>query len=165
MAMCPICRDYDGSPASVEGHISGCRDEDHQGEWGSAWREEIAGPFEAEEVDGDPSGDDGTDDANTSGVEGGVDGDELRDDAGSEGPSQIDVETASSTATGEKGVGEGVGTEIDPATALLVATALFALFVVVGAVLSDDDDGDDPAESDQEQSAQEPAQPEVPLFA
>lgn len=164
MAMCPICRDYDGSPASVEGHISGCRDEDHQGEWGSAWRDEIAGPFEAEEVDGDPSGGDGTDDASTSDVEGGVDGEELRDGAGSEGPSQIDVETATSTATDERGVDEGLGTEIDPATALLVATALFALFVLVGAVLSDDDGSDEPTESDQEESADETDEPDVSLI-
>lgn len=160
MATCPICRNYDGSPASVEAHISGNRDENHQGEWGSAWRDEITGPFEDVEVDDDPSGNDGSSDVSTSDV----DGEELRDDSGSEGSSHDDVEMGSLFATDGSDVADQAGTEIDPATALLVATALFALVVIVGAVLSDDDDAGEPAESDQEESADETDEPDVSLL-
>lgn len=157
-AVCPICREYNGPPASVEAHISGNRDEDHQGEWGSAWRDEIAGPFE--ETDLDPSGDGGTNDVSTSDV----DDSEVRSEAGIEAPFGDGVEATSSAATDDSEVVDQVGSEIAPMTMLLVATALFALIVFVGAVLPDNDDSDEPAESEQGESVEQSNEPDVSLL-
>ena len=42
MAKCPFC-EYEGSSSSVEAHVSGCTDEDHEGKLGSNYRGIIEG--------------------------------------------------------------------------------------------------------------------------
>jgi len=55
-ATCPLCRDYEGEPESVEAHISAKTDPTHRGETGSNHREEIEDPEEeAQEADGPES--------------------------------------------------------------------------------------------------------------
>lgn len=43
MATCPLCERFSGSPESVEAHISGSGDEDHEGEIGKDFREQLRG--------------------------------------------------------------------------------------------------------------------------
>jgi hypothetical protein len=94
--MCPIegC-DYEGSPASIEGHISSNTDENHKGEWGSKYREQIregvVGPVEAEDPGSYPDAIPDYDRSGSSATNG--DSDPVEDyDTGSEsGPSPLDA--------------------------------------------------------------------------
>lgn len=42
-AICPICKDYEGSPREVEAHISGMQDEAHKGRTGREFEKQITG--------------------------------------------------------------------------------------------------------------------------
>lgn len=58
-AQCPLCRDYEGPPSSVEAHISRMTDPIHQGEVGRAHRDDIErqasvdGPADGPDLDED----------------------------------------------------------------------------------------------------------------
>jgi len=75
MAECPLCEEYSGSEESVEAHISSKSDEDHQGEIGKDYRDQLrsAGGSvldKAKEVvgSGSDSGDSDSDDGSDGGM-------------------------------------------------------------------------------------------------